>query len=108
MPNAFALPNGSIYVTTGLLALMDNESQVAAIMAHEMTHIMRRHTYLQNRSNRKKFLAINIIAVGVRNPLGGIPARRSIITAVAPLIVAVTMLGTAAILERDADQRAST
>ncbi|HZI47311.1 MAG TPA: M48 family metalloprotease, partial [Pyrinomonadaceae bacterium] len=36
-PNAFALPNGSVYVTTGLMALIDNESQLAAILAHELT-----------------------------------------------------------------------
>ena len=36
-PNAFALPNGSIYVTTGLMTLLDNESQLAAIIAHELT-----------------------------------------------------------------------
>src|SRR5215204_6740105 len=47
-PNAFALPNGSIYVTTGLMTLIDNESQLAAIIAHEVTHVMRRHTYLHN------------------------------------------------------------
>src|SRR6185436_20174845 len=29
-PNAFALPNGSVYVTPGLLSLIDNESQLAA------------------------------------------------------------------------------
>src|SRR5881227_2929035 len=40
VPNAFALPNGSIYVTTGLLALVDNESEVAAVLAHELTHVM--------------------------------------------------------------------
>ena len=61
-PNAFALPNGSIYITTGLIFLVDNESQLAAIIAHELTHVMRRHTYVQNRSNRKKFLTMNIMA----------------------------------------------
>ena len=68
-PNAFALPNGSIYVSTGLIFLVDNESQLAAIIAHEMTHVMRRHTYVQNRSNRKKFLTMNIMAaVGAYAP----------------------------------------
>jgi predicted Zn-dependent protease len=105
VPNAFALPNGSIYITTGLLALLDNESQVAAILAHEMTHVLRRHTYLQNRSNRKKFLTMNIMAaVGVWNPLGGIAgAAISIITAVAPFIVVLTMFGYSRDLEREAD-----
>ena len=50
VPNAFALPNGSIYVNTGLLALLDDENQLAAILAHEVMHVSYRHTYLRNRS----------------------------------------------------------
>src|ERR1700704_509922 len=34
VPNAFALANGSVYVNTGLIALLDNESQLAAMLAH--------------------------------------------------------------------------
>jgi predicted Zn-dependent protease len=72
VPNAFALPNGSIYVNTGLLALLDDENQLAAVLAHEVTHVTRRHTYLQNRSLRKKVLAINILnTIGTWNPVGG-------------------------------------
>jgi len=104
VPNAFALPNGSIYVTTGLLALMDNESQVAAVIAHEMTHVVRRHTYLQNRSNRKKFLTMNIMAaVGAYAPGGAVGAVITIVTAVAPFIVLATMFGYSRDLEREAD-----
>src|SRR6266849_9971529 len=104
VPNAFALPNGSIYVTTGLLALMDNESQVAAVIAHEMTHVLRRHTYLQNRSNRKKFLTMNIMAaVGAYAPGGVVGAVITIATTVAPFIVIATMYGYSRELEREAD-----
>jgi predicted Zn-dependent protease len=104
VPNAFALPNGSIYVSTGLLALMDNESQVAAVLAHEMTHVLRRHTYLQNRSNRKKFLTMNIMAaIGAYAPGGVAGAVITIITAVAPFIVMATMFGYSRDLEREAD-----
>jgi predicted Zn-dependent protease len=103
-PNAFALPNGSIYVTTGLLALLDNESQLAAILAHELTHVMRRHTYLQNRSNRKKFLTINIIAaVGAYAPGGVAGTMITIVTAVAPFLALATMFGYSRDLEREAD-----
>jgi len=103
-PNAFALPNGSIYVTTGLLALLDNESQLAAILAHELTHVMRRHTYLQNRSNRKKFLAANIIAAaGAYTPGGVAGAMITIVTTVAPFLVLATMFGYSRDLEREAD-----
>ncbi|MEK6337427.1 MAG: M48 family metalloprotease [Acidobacteriota bacterium] len=103
-PNALALPNGSIYVTTGLLALMDNESQVASVIAHEMTHVIRRHSYLQNRSNRKKFLTMNIMAaVGQYAPGGIVGAVITVATAVAPFIVLATMFGYSRDLEREAD-----
>ena len=103
-PNAFALPNGSIYVTTGLMTLIDNESQLAAIIAHELTHVMRRHTYMQNRSNRKKFLSMNIMtAVGAYAPYGVVGAVITVVTTVAPFIVMATMYGYSRELEREAD-----
>jgi len=41
--NAFALPNGAIYVHTAILAHLDNEAQLATLLAHEMAHVMLRH-----------------------------------------------------------------
>jgi predicted Zn-dependent protease len=41
--NAFAMPNGKIYVHTGLLSRLDNEAQLATILGHEMTHVTHRH-----------------------------------------------------------------
>jgi len=41
--NAFAFPNGVIYIHTGMLARMDNEAQLAALLAHEMAHCTQRH-----------------------------------------------------------------
>lgn len=63
MVQAFALPNGSVYVTTGLLSLLENEAQLAAVLGHETSHIFDRHTYLENRSIRKKALTINVISI---------------------------------------------
>jgi len=103
-PNAFALPNGSIYVTTGLMTLLDNESQLAAIIAHELTHVMRRHTYVHNRSNRKKFLTINVMAaIGAYAPGGIVGAVITIVTTVAPFIMMATIYGYSRDLEREAD-----
>lgn len=42
--NAFALPGGYIYATRGLLALANNEAQLAAVLAHEAGHITGRHS----------------------------------------------------------------
>lgn len=47
--NAFALPNGSIYVNSGLLSRMENEAQLAGVLAHEVTHVTNRHSYLEYR-----------------------------------------------------------
>ncbi|MEO5926089.1 MAG: M48 family metallopeptidase [Bryobacteraceae bacterium] len=41
--NAFALPGGPMFVHTGLLASLDNESQLAGVLAHEMSHVSLRH-----------------------------------------------------------------
>jgi predicted Zn-dependent protease len=41
--NAFALPDGSIFVHTGLLARVENDAQLAAILGHEVAHVTERH-----------------------------------------------------------------
>ena len=41
--NAFALPGGPIYVNRGVIEAADNESQLAAVMAHETAHVAMRH-----------------------------------------------------------------
>ncbi len=43
VPNAFALP-GYVAITRGLLSEMENEAQFAAVMGHEIGHVMARHT----------------------------------------------------------------
>lgn len=61
MANAFAIPGGRIYVTTGLLRTLDNEAEVAAVLAHEVAHVSCRH-YARNLGRQmlmswvKKFL----------------------------------------------------
>jgi predicted Zn-dependent protease len=42
--NAFAVPGGYVYVTTGLLRAVDNEAQLASVLAHEIAHINERHS----------------------------------------------------------------
>ena len=42
--NAFALPGGYIYIYTGLMEILDDESQLAAVLAHEVGHVTARHS----------------------------------------------------------------
>src|SRR5262245_42730937 len=41
--NAFALPGGYVYVTRGILALMNSEDELAAVLGHEIGHVAARH-----------------------------------------------------------------
>jgi predicted Zn-dependent protease len=50
--NAHALSNGYVFVTRGLLALMDDEAELAAAMAHELGHLTERHAAQRERERR--------------------------------------------------------
>ncbi|MFH0799278.1 MAG: M48 family metalloprotease [Pseudomonadota bacterium] len=43
-PNAFACPGGIIFINQGLLKLLKNEDQLAAILGHEIMHVVQRHS----------------------------------------------------------------
>ena len=47
VPNAFALPGGYIFISRGLLALTNNEDELACVIGHEITHAARRHAAAQ-------------------------------------------------------------
>ncbi|HSV09096.1 MAG TPA: M48 family metalloprotease [Candidatus Binatus sp.] len=42
-PNAFALPGGYVYVSRGILALMNTEDELAGVLGHEVGHVAARH-----------------------------------------------------------------
>ncbi len=52
--NAFAYPNGIIYLHTSFLAKMENEAQLAALLGHEMTHVLFKHAIKNVRNIKSK------------------------------------------------------
>lgn len=46
-PNAFALPGGFIFVTRGLLAVMNSEAELATVLGHEIGHVTAKHSVTQ-------------------------------------------------------------
>lgn len=105
MVNAFAFPSGSIYVTTGLLAVLEDEAQLASVLAHEVAHVVNRHTYLENRSSRKKVLAINILeGVAALMPGTAFGAAIAVGAKVSAAIVDATVFGYSQDKEREADR----
>ena len=63
--NAFALPNGAIYIHMGLLAHMENEAQLATLLGHETAHVSNRHAVKKRRELK------NMSAVYAAITLGG-------------------------------------
>lgn len=50
--NALATPGGYIFVTTGLLRMIRTESELAAVLGHEIAHVNEKHTYSRLRKER--------------------------------------------------------
>jgi predicted Zn-dependent protease len=60
--NAFALPSRRLYVTRGLLALSGSASEVAAVMAHEMAHVARRHADQRGEFEARSILVSRVVS----------------------------------------------
>jgi predicted Zn-dependent protease len=48
-PNAFSIPGGHLYITTGMFPFLESEDELACIMAHEIIHANNRHVIKSNR-----------------------------------------------------------
>jgi predicted Zn-dependent protease len=71
-PNAFAIPGGYIFVTTGLIVLADNEQEIAGVLSHEITHVMHRHiAQLIERSKRLNIASMLAIVAAMLAGKGG-------------------------------------
>lgn len=69
--NAFALPNGNIYVTRGLLALANDTSEIAAVMAHEVAHVTANHASQRAELERRSQLVSRVVAEVLEDPVAG-------------------------------------
>ena len=59
--NAFALPGGYLYVTRGLLALANDSSELAAVIAHEMGHVTANHGLQRQQKEAEEVLANKVV-----------------------------------------------
>ena len=89
--NAFALPNGAVYVNMGLIAAVENEAQLATVLAHEGVHFVNKHSALQRKNYH------NTVGVSWAVALLGIPF-------LSELISATSMFGYSQQLENEADR----
>lgn len=68
--NAFAVPGGFIYMNRGLLQEAENMSQVAGVLAHEVGHIVGRHSAEQIEKARAVSLGYGLVSVLFGQPEG--------------------------------------
>ncbi|HEX7006462.1 MAG TPA: M48 family metalloprotease [Alphaproteobacteria bacterium] len=68
--NAFSLPGGYVYVTRGLLALAENEAELAGVLAHEIGHVTARHS--AERYAQAQLANLGLFGVGVATGSGGL------------------------------------
>jgi len=69
--NAFALPSGQLYVTRGLIALANDDSELASVLAHEMGHVIANHAQLREEHARQADLVSRVISDVVTDPEAG-------------------------------------
>lgn len=74
--NAFALPSGDLFVTRGLLALANDGSEVAAVMAHEIAHVTARHA-IARAEEEKRAAVISKVAQLVQTKKRGAEVEAS-------------------------------
>lgn len=70
VPNAFAIPGCYIYVTRGLLALMNSEDELASVLGHEVGHVVADHS--ARRQNTAALSNLGAILAGVLTGSGEI------------------------------------
>lgn len=95
--NAFAAPHGSIYLCSGLLARIENEAQLAALLSHEMTHIQNDHTCRNLINAKAKALTSANLAFGLELFAG------SLASSISNLTLKSAITGYSRDLEREAD-----
>jgi predicted Zn-dependent protease len=110
--NAFALPDGTIVIHTGLLAVLENEAQLASVLGHEISHVTHRHAYRGYKSAQKwQWVALGASVAGAaidgrsgRSPWEGSSLSRILIDLGTGLAVTAAVNGHGRDLEDDADR----
>ncbi|MCB2083314.1 MAG: M48 family metalloprotease [Sphingomonadaceae bacterium] len=78
--NAFAIPGGYIYTTRQLVALMNNEAELAGVLGHEVGHVAARHSQRrQAKAKENAFYGLlgQIAGAVIGGDIGGLIARGS-------------------------------
>lgn len=102
--NAFAFFGGNVVINSGLIKETDNESQLASVLAHEISHVTQRHLAqaMEQRNKNSPYTwaaALGSILLGLANPELGIAAISSTLATTQQSIISFTQTN-----EQEADR----
>jgi predicted Zn-dependent protease len=100
--NAFALPGGQIFITLGLLNQLETEAQLAGVLAHEIGHVIERHSAQQMAKGQLGQILVVATGIGASNDNYSSHAQQA--AAIASLVNQVTQLHYSRKDELQADQ----
>lgn len=63
--NAYACPGGFLFITSGLLKLCQNEDELAAVLAHEIAHIIREHPVQAIQASHQRSAVASLVKFGI-------------------------------------------
>ena len=69
--NAFAVPGGTVFVTKGLVQRMQSEAQLAGVLAHEISHVLRKHHLKAIQKGAQTALAGEALQQAVKDQVPG-------------------------------------
>jgi predicted Zn-dependent protease len=76
--NAFALPTGNLYVTRGLIALANDTSELASVLAHEMSHVIAQHAAIREDQAKQAAIVSRVVTDVVSDPqIGALALAKS-------------------------------
>jgi predicted Zn-dependent protease len=78
--NAFSTPGGNVFITKGLLAQMSSEAELAGVLAHEISHVVRKHHVLAIRKGAQAELLTDLANDAIRRK-GGDPKLAKLVSA---------------------------
>ena len=79
--NAFALPNGRLYITRGLIALANDKAELASVLSHEMGHVIARHAAIREEQARQVAIIDHVVNDVLSDPqVGALALAKSKLT----------------------------
>src|SRR5262252_3213700 len=79
--NAFALPNGQLYITRGLIALANDKAELASVLAHEMGHVIARHAAIREEQAKQVAVISHVVSDVLSDPqVGALALAKSKLT----------------------------